>query len=107
MGVGVPDEEEVSARISALEERVAAMASETRTARLVVVDEAGRERLVATARGAALELELGMAGSRPGRSSEVLVFAVDGREGWPGGLGVQLWVDGSVARELTVWEDEL
>ena len=94
-------------RLDALEREVASLRQQVQTERLVVVDGAGRERLVAAVVGPAIELRMPLSDSVPGRTTGVLVFAVDGRDGLPGGVGVQLWGDGSLVRELTLWEDEL
>jgi hypothetical protein len=100
-------EAELLQRVDALEREIAAMRLQVRTGRLVVVDEAGRERLVAGLVGPAIELRLPLAASTPSRITEVVLFAVEGRDGLAGGVGVQLWGDGTVVRELTLWQDEL
>lgn len=104
---GVPGDEELRARIQALEARLDDLAGEVVTSRLVVIDDLGRRRLVAAASGPAAELRVMVAGTAAGRSTEVSIFAVEGDQGGlPGGVGVQLWADGSVVGELTTWDDD-
>lgn len=79
---------------------------EVRTSRLVVVDEHAQERLVAELVDNVMELRLTLPGSAAGYRTSLLVFATPARPDWSAGLGVQLWANGTVVRELTYWADE-
>lgn len=96
----------LSERVETLEKRVEDLRRRIETSRLAVVDGSGRERMVAEARGSAIELRMPLPGSAPGRSTEVVVFAIEGGRGWSGGVGVQLWAGGSMVREMAFWDDE-
>ncbi len=99
------------ARVTALEARLAALSrelqtGEVRTRRLTLVDEDGRERLVAEMVGSVAELRFDLPGLPPGRRTSLLLFAVPEQLDWCAGLGVQLWVDGNLVDELTWWQDQ-
>lgn len=108
----------IEQRLEALEDTVSLLSDEIRTRRLVVLDpETGVERVVAeTVRGVP-ELRLEMPGQRgPGAPLDtrtngtrgrtaVLLFAVPGEHGLAAGLGLQLWWDGDLVRELSWWSD--
>jgi hypothetical protein len=100
-------EAELLRRMVALEREIASLRQEVRTQRLVVVDDAGHERLVAAVVGPAIELRMPLSNSVPGHTTGILLFAIDGSDGLPGGVGVQLWGNGLLVKELTLWEDEL
>lgn len=102
----VDSEDALDARLIALEEEVARLRGQVTTARLVIVDGHGRERFIASCVDPAMELRLPLWAPGPRRDLELLVFAIEGRDDLPGGVGVQLWDSGSVVRELTWWEDE-
>ncbi|HET9731064.1 MAG TPA: hypothetical protein VFP54_00170 [Acidimicrobiales bacterium] len=97
--------------MAALEARLAALSRQVQTAelrarRLTLVDEAGRERLVAEMVGTVAELRFDLPGLPPGRRTSLLLFAVPDQPDWCAGLGVQLWVDGNLVDELTWWQDQ-
>jgi hypothetical protein len=95
----------LAARVAALEDRLRQLENEVRTARLVIADDHGRERIAAELVDDVAELRISLP-STVGRRTGVLVFAIPGHRDLPSGIGLQLWVDGDLVRELTWWEDE-
>jgi hypothetical protein len=98
---------DLEGRVERLEATIAALSEESRTRRLVVTDEAGKERIVGEVVGAAAELRLDLPGSQEARRTSVLVFANPGDEATAlgSGVGVQLWSVGNMVHELVVWGD--
>ena len=97
---------ELSDRVARLEERLAELRLEVRTDRLVVLDAARQERLVAEVIGGVLELRIALPPVREGRRTALLGFAAPRRDHLSGGIGLQLWAEGELVTELCWWEDE-
>ncbi len=119
-------------RLSAVEERLASLSSELRTRRLVVTGEDGSARLVAEVVANVLELRAELQAELPGPSGQppdgcpagadgggahpatgqrcsrgtVLIFANPGQADLAHGVGLQVWGDGDLVRELSWWADE-
>jgi hypothetical protein len=96
-------------RVAALEAYLVALADETRTRRLVVHDDEGRERIVAEVADGTAELRVELAES-PGRRSAVVVVAgplLTGRSPGDDGVGpavaLQVWADGDTVIGLDAW----
>jgi hypothetical protein len=93
-------------RVAALEAGLAAaldrLGAELRTARLVVIDGSGAERIVGEVVDGTAELRLDLPGTAPPRRTSLLVFASpSGVE--PGeAVGLQLWVGGELALDLGI-----
>ena len=101
------DEPDLVARLTALEARIADLAQEIRTGRLVINDQDRQERLVAELVDGVMELRLNLPARPAGRHTGVLVFAVPEQADWCAGIGVQLWANGNTVGELTWWADGL
>lgn len=92
-------------RVSALEAAVGRFASEVRTRRLAVLDEAGGERLVAeVSEGVALFSLLFATGKNS--SDGLLIFAAPPVDSFPAGCGAQVWRTGDVVGFLEWWEGD-
>ncbi len=89
-------------RIAALEQRVAGLACELRTARLVVGGPDGTERIVAEVREGTAELVVGL-GDRTPRRSGVVLFASPAGPGTDAGTGLQVWAEGDQRAEVASW----
>lgn len=96
---------DLEARVERLEAAVAASSEETRTRRLVVTDEAGKERIVGEVVGTTAELRLDLPGPQEDRRTSVLVFANPGDKATNlgSGVGIQVWLNGEMVDELSVW----
>jgi len=101
---GSPDRED---RLAGLEAAVAAMAAEIHTKRLVVMDDDGRDRIVAEVAGTVAEVRLDLPAGDRHPAMSVLVFANPGDADLDlgPGVGVQLWVDGEEVTRLVAWSD--
>lgn len=99
---GIPDEQ-LEARISALEAAVERFGREVRTRRLAVLDEEGGERLVAEVSDRVALFHLSFSS---GEDDGLLVFAAPSGDAFPPGCGVQAWWRGDVARFLEWWEGD-
>lgn len=98
------DDSTMAQRVAGLEAAVAAMADVVSTRRLVVLDAAGRPRLVAEVTGATVALTLETAGGGAhGPASVVLHAGDDGDTGLGGLVGLQLWAGGDTVAELDAW----
>ena len=97
----------VEERLAAVERILAALSGEVSTRRLVVVDEAGRPRLVAEVRGTTVELRL-LVGAPDGAGSvaQVVLHATEGDDSLGPLAGVQLWAHGDAVAELDEWPEE-
>lgn len=77
---------------------------EVRTRRLVVVDEAGEEHIVAEVNGGHAEVQLFLAGSVPGHDSMVVLSAGSDPQLGPT-VGVHLWAEGDQLAGFSGWRD--
>lgn len=100
------DNDDLEARVTALEVRMNQLRQGVHTARLAITDDQGLEHLVAERSNGAMELWLELPNSMAGHRTGVLVFGIAGQEDLCDGIGIQLWANGSVVRELTWWADE-
>ena len=100
------DNNDLKSRVTALEVQMNQLRQEVRTARLVITDDQGLEHLVAERCNEAMELWIELPSSTAGHRTGVLLFGIAGREDLCAGIGIQLWANGSVVRELTWWADE-
>ena len=89
-------------RVAALEQRVAGLADELRTGRLVVVAPDGTERIVAEVVDGTAELMVGLADRAPRRAGVVL-FASPATPATAAGTGLQVWAEGDQQAELAGW----
>ncbi|MHB1583358.1 MAG: hypothetical protein ACYCU7_05195 [Acidimicrobiales bacterium] len=90
--------------MDAVEERLAALAHELRTGRLVVVGPDGVERIVAEVVHGTAELTVGLGDARPQRTGVVL-FASRPTPLTAAGTGLQAWTEGDQRIELAAWSD--
>jgi hypothetical protein len=100
------DPASIAARVVELEAQLAQLSRELHTARLVIADPDGQERIVAEVVDGAAELRIELAGMPTDGRTGVLVFALPAGPDLPAGIGVQLWAAGDLVRELTWWGDE-
>lgn len=91
-------------RMDALEDRLAALAHELRTGRLVVVGPDGDERIVAEVVEGTAELTVGLGDAPPYRTGVVL-FASRPTPVTDAGTGLQAWAEGDRRLELAAWSD--
>jgi len=98
--------DDLETRVTALEVQINQLRQEVHTARLVITDDQGLERLVAERCNGAMELWIELPSGTAGHRTGVLLFGIAGQEDLCAGIGVQLWAHGSVVRELTWWADE-
>jgi hypothetical protein len=109
-GGGIAPNEEVSRaelcrQVAELQHRVERLDSEMRTRRLAVVDDEGRERLVAEAVGEVLEVRMDLPTEGPRGRTGLVCFTTPGDGELSAGLGAQVWVRGDLAGEVSWWAD--
>jgi hypothetical protein len=97
-------EEQLAARVDAVERAIGSLRQEIRTRRLAILDADGAERLRAEVIDGVVELQLLVSGG-PNSTDGVVLFAVPASEEMPPGSGLQLWSGGDVVAELEWWED--
>jgi hypothetical protein len=101
----------VEARLADLEAAVAGFGHEVRSRRLVVIDEHGRERMVAEVRGGQAELRVQLpvgpaaVGGAATTSGDSVVFFACPAGLFDAGVGLQLWGGGETLGELAAWEE--
>ena len=104
--IDVRSTERLERRLAGIESSLARLAREVRTGRLVLVDAAGNERLVAQVIGPVAELRLDLPGATYGRRSSVVLFGAQPHGEQGAGVGLQLWTDGNLIGELAAWQQD-
>ena len=92
-------------RLTLVEQRLGSLADELRTQRLVVVDNCGRERIIATVDGDVAEVTVSDGGEL-GRRCAVTLCSSPGRDGLPPQLGIQIWCHGDTIVELVAHQED-
>lgn len=108
---GTAEHGRVEPRLASLEQAVAAMATEIRTRRLIIVDASGSERIIGETRHGTAELRVENPGEeKDGTESAVAIFASPVTTGPdPGGtglgpaVGIHLLAEGDAVAEFDAW----